>query len=301
MTETAAGAWGAPSPDDRTDVRGEGISADVPVIVHLDPAEVGVDPRLRLYVGDRPATLSAIVPLLERLGLEVLDEHTETFTSRSGVPVWLHDVGVRHSQPSQLMAPSVRTEVERAFLALWRGELEADGFNRLIVAAGLTGAQVAVVRAYARYLLQISTPYSLGYLEDVLVKHADLARRLVELFAARFDPALEDDRAMHATALEAELRERLDSVASLDEDRIVRTFLTLVLATDRTNAAPAPARSRSSSIPRACPTCRCPGRRPRSGCRRRGSRACTCVVGASPAVGCAGATARRTSAPRCSA
>ena len=234
-TPSSPSASGLPFPDS-TSGGAEAITAEQPVLVRLDPPEVGGDPRLRLYVGDRPATLSAIVPLLERLGLVVLDEHTETFTSATGVPVWMHDVGVRHPQASKLVAPAVRREVEHAFLALWRGDLEADGFNRLIVAAGITGAQVAVVRAYARYLLQISTPYSLGYLEDVLVKHADLTRRLIDLFVARFDPRLDTERAADTASIEAELRERLDRVASLDEDRIVRTFLTLVLATDRTNA-----------------------------------------------------------------
>jgi len=238
MTTEIAGVpgWLEPTQAALDARRANALWPDGDISAHLDPPVQGIDSRLRLYVRDRPVTLSAIVPLLERLGLEVLDERSQTLAAGEGAAVWMHDIGVRHPSPSLLANPATRDEVERAFAALWRGEIEADGFNRLIVAASLSSAQVAVLRAYARYLLQINAPYSQGYLQDTLVKHADLARRLVELFASRFDPTLDDERDARMAAHEAELRERLDAVASLDEDRIVRTFLSLVVATTRTNA-----------------------------------------------------------------
>ena len=71
---------------------------------------------------------------------------------------------------------------------LWRNEIEQDGFNALIPRAGLTWWQANVLRAYAKYLRQIGTTFSQGYIEQALIENPPIARKLVELFEARFDP-----------------------------------------------------------------------------------------------------------------
>ena len=174
--------------------------------------------------------------MVERLGLEVLDEQSVTHVRPDGLTVWVHDLGVRHLQLVQLNTPAVRDEAERTLAALWRGDVEPDGFNRLVVAAGLRRREVDVLRAYARYLRQLAVPYSQGYLEDTLLRHAGIARALAGLFALRLDPDQADRRATAVPDAEADLAASLDAVASLDEDRILRAFLGLVRATTRTNA-----------------------------------------------------------------
>ena len=223
------------SPDDAA--RAAGLRADQPVAVHLDRPDRGNDPRLRLYLLDRPATLSAIVPLAERLGLVVVDEQSRQLQQPDGRVVWLHDVGVRHASPSSLASATVRAEVESTFRALWSGELEADGFNRLVIGAGLPARQVDVLRSYARYLRQVGTPYSQATIEDTVAKHAHVAKQLVGLFIARFDPSAdaEQSREERTAAIAGEIVAALDAVASLDEDRILRTYLALVQATVRTS------------------------------------------------------------------
>ena len=59
-----------------------------------------------------------------------------------------------------------RDELRATFVGLWRGEIEGDGFNRLVLLAGLTGRQVAVLRAYAKYLRQVGTTFSQRYIES---------------------------------------------------------------------------------------------------------------------------------------
>jgi glutamate dehydrogenase len=71
---------------------------------------------------------------------------------------------------------------------VWRGDAENDGFNRLILAAGLSWRQVAMLRGYCKYLLQVGVPFSQSYMEATLARYPLLARLLVELFEARFDP-----------------------------------------------------------------------------------------------------------------
>ena len=213
----------------------DALSDANPVFARFDVTSA-TTPHLRVAVLHRPATLSTLVPLVERLGLEVLDEQSVTLRRADGASVWWHDLGVRHPQPTALASAATRAEAEHVLEALWRGDVEGDGFNRLVVSAGLRRRHVDVLRSYARYWRQVGTAYSQGYLEDTLVRHPEVARQLVDLFEIRFDPARTDDRDEHTAAVTAEITASLDAVASLDEDRILRTFLALVAATVRTNA-----------------------------------------------------------------
>ena len=191
--------------------------------------------RFRIYRRGEPASLSELLPLLDHLGLEALDEQSHTF--RSGEErVFLYDIGVR--VPAGVELDSRRwSDLQRAFTALVLGDVEGDGFNRLVLAAGLTAREVAIVRAYGKYLRQIGFSFSQPYIEATLQSHPRVVADLITLFHARFDPARPDgedrDRA------EAEIRERvcaaLDAIPSLDDDRICRMFLTLLDATVRTN------------------------------------------------------------------
>src|SRR3546814_4785441 len=71
-------------------------------------------------------------------------------------------------------------------------DLENDGFNRLVLGAGLTWRQVAMLRGYCKFLLQVGVPFSQSYVEETFSRYPLLARLLVELFEARFDPRREN-------------------------------------------------------------------------------------------------------------
>ncbi|HEY4409059.1 MAG TPA: NAD-glutamate dehydrogenase domain-containing protein, partial [Acidimicrobiia bacterium] len=148
--------------------------------------------------------------------------------------VWIHDFGLRPAE-GDLEADDVKGIFTEAFAATWRGEEENDGFNRLVLGAGLTGREVAVLRAYSKYLRQIGSAFSQPYMERTLAANPHIARLLVELFHARFDPARLPDPADEASVLTKRLEAAIDAVAGLDEDRILRSFLALVQATLRTN------------------------------------------------------------------
>src|SRR5581483_2005321 len=129
----------------------------------------------------------------------------------------------------------VRGTFTQAFAAVWRGEAENDGFNRLVLGAGLTAREVAILRAYSKYLRQVGSAFSQAYMEQTLAANPHVARLLVELFHARFDPARLPDPEDEASVISKRLEAAIDAVASLDEDRILRSFLALVQATLRTN------------------------------------------------------------------
>ena len=191
--------------------------------------------RMRVYRRAEPIALSSLLPMLANLGLTVLDEHPYEFCV-DGVQLWAYDIGV--CVPDGVTIDERRhRELRAAFEGLITGSVESDGFNRLVLLAGLTARQVDIVRVYAKYTHQIGFAFSQRYLEAAFARLPKLASLLVGLFEARFDPDLhEAERLAHVSHAEAEVLELLDDVPSLDDDRIGRMFLALIRATVRTSA-----------------------------------------------------------------
>jgi glutamate dehydrogenase len=189
--------------------------------------------RFRVYVRGHSIPLADLLPLLDHLGLRALDEREFRFAFDDAV-VHLHDVGVQLPDGVDL-DESARDRLRAAFEAQYRGVVEADGFNRLVLAAGLTAREVEVIRAYARYLRQIGFPFSQQYIESTVIRHGAITKVLVALFAQRFDPALAERVPSSEEQLRESIAASLDAVPSLDDDRTLRALLAMVDATVRTN------------------------------------------------------------------
>jgi glutamate dehydrogenase len=201
--------------------------------------------RLTIHRTGTPITLTDVLPRLQHMGVEVVDEHPYEFPGRE--PFWIYDFGLRReaaatsgpggrtTQVPSVSLASVAGQLEGALAALWMGEIEDDGFNSLVLDAGLSWRQVVVLRAYAKYLQQAGTTFSSGYIARVLRSNPVIARRLIRLFESRFDPEGVAGQAERSEALFEEVGGELDDVASLDEDRILRAYLALIVATQRTN------------------------------------------------------------------
>jgi glutamate dehydrogenase len=191
--------------------------------------------RMRVYRQGESLALSDLLPLLGFLGLIALDERPYRFVI-DGEEYFLYDIGV--CMPAGAVIDQHRhDEIVATFEGLLDGSVEPDGFNRLVVLAGLTAHQADVLRCYAKYAHQTGFTFSQSYVEGTLARLPELAAELVALFEGRFDPdLLEGDRVAAVAHAEAQILEILDAVPSLDDDRIGRTFLALVRATVRTSA-----------------------------------------------------------------
>ncbi|WP_435768955.1 NAD-glutamate dehydrogenase [Nocardioides sp. SYSU DS0651] len=213
--------------------RVEGIEGDSgldqSLYADLD-AEEG-EARLKLYrIGD-PLSLSTVLPMLSSMGVEVVDERPYGLT---GLPRTTHvyDFGLRYSGA---LPEHARELFSDALRAMWDGFTETDGFNRLVLRAELTWRQAMLLRAYAKYMKQGNSPFAVDSIEQALVDNVDLARLLVQLFETRFDPDAADGRAEREERIVDRVRTALDDVVSLDHDRILRSYLTHIQATLRTN------------------------------------------------------------------
>ncbi len=191
--------------------------------------------RFKVYRRGDPLTLSAVLPLLEHLGLTVVDERPFELRPVGESRAWIYDIGVR-LPPGATVDGRTSEELQATFRASLRGEVDNDGLNRLVLLAAMTGRQVAIVRTYVKYLRQIGFPFSQATIEATLARHAPIAGMIADLFDARFDPARDDGREEIVSALVEQISTALDDVPSLDDDRVGRSLLGLVNATLRTNA-----------------------------------------------------------------
>lgn len=196
--------------------------------------------RLTLYVGGRPASLGDLMPLLQSLGAEVLDERPYALVSPADMACWVYEFTVRYPIAPADGFDEFAARFGAAVEALWRGGTEADRLNELVARAGLGWREVTVLRAYAEFLRQGGLPYSSAYVADVLCRYPAIAAGLVRCFTARFDPAGATGDGGEAAA--EDVSASIEQVSGLDEDRIFRAVLSVIRNTVRTNYFATPER-----------------------------------------------------------
>jgi glutamate dehydrogenase len=189
--------------------------------------------HLRIFKAGDSISISEILPMLENFGLRVLAEHPYRIAlGERGA--WIQDFELEARDVKRIDVAAIEPLFRQAFLAAWRGDIENDGFNRLLICAGLSAREIVVLRAYCRYLLQTGIAFSQAYMERVLVAQAAIARQLLRLFQTQF--ALQaKSREAAAERIRKGILTALDKVQSLDEDRILRGYLNVIRATLRTN------------------------------------------------------------------
>ncbi len=205
--------------------------------LYRPPAQVLQRVHLKIVKLGDPIPISDVLPMLENFGLRVISERPYELTWPEGGAAWIQDFELEHRDRDTVEIERIEAIFRDAFGAAWSGAIENDGFNRLLLAAELNARQVVVLRAYCRYLLQTGVPFSQASMERALAANPAIARSLVRLFEARFDPAAQRQRGndRRAVSIVSQVRTLLDAVTSLDDDRILRAYLTLMQATLRTN------------------------------------------------------------------
>ncbi|GAA2214668.1 NAD-glutamate dehydrogenase [Nonomuraea monospora] len=216
---------------------GDGEQVGINLYEPYDAAEG--ERRLKIYKVGSPISLSQALPLIQRLGVEVVDERPYE-VDRDNDPgtknAWIYDFGLRYTPSEEVDRNDFKRLFQDGLAALWKGRVQDDDFNALILRAGLTWEQVEILRVYAKYLRQAGSTFSQPYMERVLRDNVRVARLLVRLFEAKLDPRRgEDVRVDLVEALNEEILRSLDEVVSLDEDRILRAYLEMIQATLRTN------------------------------------------------------------------
>lgn len=192
--------------------------------------------KFKLYNADRLLPLSDIIPVLENLGLRVIGEHPYEVKRSDDRRFYIHDFTLEYGLRAEVDIHEVKALFQDAFEAVWEEYAENDGFNRMVLGGKLSWREIAILRAYARYMKQIRFGFSEQYIADTLCRYISISSLLIKLFNVRFSVELnEDTRYRRFEKLEADFFEALDSVEQLNEDKILRRFHELMKATLRTN------------------------------------------------------------------
>ncbi|MCK0198486.1 NAD-glutamate dehydrogenase [Ancylobacter sp. 6x-1] len=213
----------------------ERLGEDRPVAVDFRPASDPGRIALKVLSLGAPRPLSERVPQLEAMGFVVVDERTFTVTPGDRPPTYVHDMVLARHGGGAIALEALKSRLVAALMAVLRGAAESDGFNALVLNAGLGWRDIALVRALARYLRQAGVPFSQDYLWATLNAHPAIASQLVALFHARFDLGAGAEREARQVSIRREIETGLTRVDSLDEDRILRRFANLIEAAVRTN------------------------------------------------------------------
>lgn len=193
--------------------------------------------HLKLYSPASEMLISDVLPVLENMGLKVRDEHPFLVKPGSENGIWIRDflVEVPGKDFSREEIAQIKQGFGEALSAVFDGSAENDGFNRLILEAGLPWREVALLRSLSKYLKQAGISYSQEYIQASLAKYPQIARLLTSLFNAMFDPAAKSGREKEVESISAKITSALSAVADLNDDRIIRRFLETAKAMLRTN------------------------------------------------------------------
>lgn len=190
--------------------------------------------KLKLYHKSEPIHLSDVLPMLENFGLRVVDESPYKITNEQGEVSWIMDFTMLYKTNNNFDMEKSQELFQEAFSNTWANELEDDGFNRLILGGGITGRKVTIVRAYAKYMRQIGSSFSIEYIANTMACYPEIAKLLIDLFHQKFSPRLRRNKSK-IESIESSVLQKLDKVSNLDDDRIIRRYLDLIKATLRTN------------------------------------------------------------------
>lgn len=220
----------------------ENLSSQKPLAVEFyDPTKTHNEAvGLKVWSYNRPIPLSERVPILENMGFRVVDESTYDISpsAENAQALWLHDMLLERVDGQPLEIAKSKQALESCLLVAMRGVAENDGYNALVLEAGLWWRDVALIRTLSRYLRQIRVAFSQDYMWTTLRKHSGIAAQLSQLFQTRFDPRLDvskEERAAQEDAIAKQIDEALTKVQSLDEDRIIRHFVNVIRSAIRTN------------------------------------------------------------------
>ncbi|WP_417696365.1 NAD-glutamate dehydrogenase [Psychromonas sp.] len=190
--------------------------------------------KLKLFHQDGALLLSDLIPILENLGLKVAQEYPFQVCPAGESTFWLYDFTLLYGDDAGFDPESYRHLFSDAFLAIWYAQTDNDPFNKLILGAGIAWRDIAMLRAYAKYLKQIRFGFSHYAIAKILLDHSGFVKQIVELFHARFNPEKQMSLEKQ-TAMENNILEGLNEVSNLNEDRVLRKYVELIIATIRSN------------------------------------------------------------------
>ncbi len=211
------------------------LSVAAPLSVNLYEWVVNGEPetRFKVFHLNDALPLSDVIPILENLGAKAIEEHPYEL-HLDGKLIWLHDFVLQLTVQPEGGLRALKADFEEAFKQIWRAGKENDGFNRLVPGAGMDYREVSVIRAYARYFGQLQSSFGQAFIADCVTRYHSITRQLLQLFQLRFDPGQQGSDAA-VVELKGQILSQIEAVVNLADDRVLRRFVEMIMASVRTN------------------------------------------------------------------
>lgn len=196
--------------------------------------------RLKIYTSSNPIALSDCLPMLENLGFRVIEEYAfdvTTSENNNKINHSIHDFYLEEPNRLSLDLTDLKARMEDALIAVWAGKIDNDGFNELVLKASMPHHHVLILRIYSKYLRQLGSAYSELYMQDTLTQYVKVSKLLAELFEIYFNPIVANDYDRNEEAAKniKKIKRLLTKVESLDQDRMLRNYLNVIVSSLRTN------------------------------------------------------------------
>jgi glutamate dehydrogenase len=216
----------------------EALSKDKVVFKIYNSAKSGKDLiQLKIFSIKNDLHLSSVFPIVDNLGLFILDVATFKNTMNhlgKETSVYIHYFRAKLKMPTFEFNTELRYNLEEGLEKIWNDDVENDNFNSLIFYLQINYHEANLLRAYAKYLKQIKFDFTIEYILTTLVKYPSIARNMVKLFNLRFNPSMPYTKGSENKLL-SDIKSQLSQVSIFVEDKILWTYLNLILATKRTN------------------------------------------------------------------
>ena len=190
---------------------------------------------IKIFQMNKPIALADAMHILENMNLKVITEKSFEVKTNTRHTVWVSDFEMKYVSGHEINIDDLDDKFQDSFRKIWNGEAENDKFNAMIIDANLDWFQISMLRAYARYFRQIGFNFSENYIQQTLLNNTEVFKKIVLMFEMRFDPANENVAANQVQMLHDEVLNDLEKIVNIDDDRIIRKYVEVILATDRTN------------------------------------------------------------------
>jgi glutamate dehydrogenase len=217
----------------------ETLSSQTPL--RVDVADSGATDgtfELSIYTWQNDSSVSQVLPALENAGLYILRE--QAFEVKAGGnTAHIHRLIAKSKNPTVGTVQSFKSNLCAGLEMILNEQADNDVLNSMLISTQLNIKALAVIRAFAAYLFQLSPFTSKGTIRNTLSAVPSAAALVWNMFEVKFNPALGlsvEQRLAKLDALKQNYLLALRNVPDISQDRILRNMLAVLEATVRTNA-----------------------------------------------------------------
>ncbi len=204
------------------------------VRLYCMPGDGADELRLKVYQLGGALPLSDAVPALENFGFRVLSEVPTRL--ENGDLATIHDFTLALADGGGAQDLLGRADaIEEAIAQVLNGTAENDVFNQLIIGTALSARDANLLRAFYRYLRQTGITFTIHTVVAALDRAPAVTRGLIALFEARHDPEFGGDRDKAEEEAQEAIRDGLNAVEAINDDRLLRLYRAAICAILRTN------------------------------------------------------------------